>query len=418
MELSACGEKMARMSDLRKIMDDISVHIKDKDENEYCNLSIGNPAAIPLVVDMWHRVMGEVLSSDFKTASCQYGLSRGHSLLLDSIKNYFNMKFNWSIDVNNIVVGPGCQMLAFAAVSLFSGPSKNGLKKIVLPLVPEYTGYQSLPTQENCIIGIEPKIVLLGDRSFTYEIDIPALRAEKNIGLIMISNPMNPSGRYATSQELSEIITFAEERDIPIFIDNAYGSPFPKVVSGKSELIWHSNVINSFSASKAGMPGERIGFLIGNSKYINIITSFMANTVLHAPQLLQVALSRVIDSGELDCMSGTVINPYYKEKYNFTHELLHTLLPVEVPWRIFDSDGGMFCWIWINDKNFDGLYFYQKLKEKNIFIMPGQFFFINEPEVSEHGRQCFRISLSAHHGVIAKGIETIALTLTEMYQKE
>ena len=414
LRLSLSGTRMAKVSGLRRIMKDVALTMAGSHDGQWIDLTIGNPAPIPEVSKMWQAVMADALAKDFDVASCRYGQSRGHDSLLSPIARYFNNKYDWHLTNDNIVVAAGCQMLSFAAATLFTGPLANGMRRIVLPIEPDYTGYNNLSLHDDCITGISPRLRTRGDRHFDYELDIKALEGERAIGMLMLSNPANPTGRSLTREELECIVRLAESRGFPVLIDHAYGLPFPQVTTPQTSPIWHPNVINCFSVSKAGIPGERIGFAVGRPAYIDAIASFVSNSILHAPQLAQMALKRALDGGELDRLSKMIINPYYLKKQQFAENLLLKTLPQSLPWRIHSGRGGMFCWLWIDHPQFDDEEFYDRLRQRKAFIMPGRHFFVNRLHVGEHCKRCLRISLSADEKILSAGIARIAKTLEEI----
>lgn len=45
-----------------------------------------------------------------------------------------------------------------------------------------------------------------------------------------------------------------------VVVDNAYGAPFPGVFGLSMAPVWDERVITALSSSKAGLPGERLGY--------------------------------------------------------------------------------------------------------------------------------------------------------------
>ncbi|PHQ51156.1 hypothetical protein BLA24_15445 [Streptomyces cinnamoneus] len=422
MQLSTWGTSMSRLSGIRSIMDDIAAAVGEPSDGPWFNLSPGNPAMIPEVVDTWRRLAEESVRDDFFGAGGQYGPSRGTNALVGAIVRYFNAAYGWGIGPENVLVGPGSQMLAFMAVNAYTGPTDRGERKLVLPCVPDYTGYQGLSIAERGIVGVEPVVTVedgtVGDgRQFRYGVDLAAVRrATATGGAMLLSSPSNPTGRSLDAAELDGLVAIAAERDIPLIVDHAYGQPFPGVVDTPLTPVLHPNVVNCFTFSKAGMPGERIGFAIGPADAIDAMVSFTANAALHAPQLMQNAAARALDSGGIDVLTAKVIKPYYRAKRRLAEELLREHLPESVDWRLHRSDGGMFCWLWIDHDWFDDLVAYRALKSKNVFIVPGRHFFVGPlttPFLADHGTRCVRLSLSGPEDVIATGVARLGATLTE-----
>ncbi|WP_330240550.1 valine--pyruvate transaminase [Streptomyces sp. NBC_00525] len=417
MQLSLSGAKMAGVSGLRSIMDDVASSTSGTSADEWLNLSVGNPAPIPEAREMWRDALANALAGDFGQVSCRYGPSRGSHVLLETIVDYFRRTYGWSIGPENIVVGPGSQMLCFAAATIFAGPGAQGDRRVVLPMVPDYTGYQGLCMHDGGVVGVPPLVQREGDHRFRYALDHERLRQQSDIGMLLISSPGNPTSRSLSREDLDGLTAEAEKRNIPLVLDHAYGAPFPRIAEVHVEPVLHDNVINCFSASKAGLPGERIGFAIGSPRYMDTLAAFMSNSVLHAPQLAQAGLSRALRGGRLDHVTRTFITPYYSKKKRFAEQLLSELMPSDINWRMHSGVGGMFCWIWVDHDWFDDIVLYGRLKDRRVFVVPGRHFFVDPlstPGPEGHGTRCFRISLSAEEKVIAEGIQRIAVVLREM----
>lgn len=405
---------MARASGVTTILEDIAA--ARSSGGEWLNLSAGNPAAIPEVVSSWQRLEADALADDFAGSSCQYGPTRGLDGLVDAIIRYFNNRFRWDIGPDNIIIGPGSQMLCFIATSVFTGSSSLGCRPLVLPCVPDYTGYQDLCLDDGNVVAIEPLVEIHDARHFSYAVNIAGLGEKPAIGMMLLSSPCNPTGRSIAPDELSALVRLAEERDIPLVIDHAYGEPFPRIAEPSAEPFSHPNVLNCFTFSKAGLPGERIGFAIGPAEVISPMVSFLAKSALHAPRLIQAVAERALNSGEIDILTAKVINPYYRRKRLVAESLLEESLPEQVSWRLHSGLGGMFCWLWIDEEWFSDINFYSALKHKKVSIVPGRHFFtkpLTTPFLADHATRCIRLSLSAEETVLAEGISRIAETLRE-----
>ncbi|MFE9408143.1 aminotransferase class I/II-fold pyridoxal phosphate-dependent enzyme [Streptomyces sp. NPDC006704] len=417
MQLSSRGTKMSGLSGIRSIMEDIALAATDTSGDTWLNLSPGNPAAIPEVTDTWRRLQEEAMASGFAEFSGRYGPSRGSDVLVEAIVRYFNARYGWGIGPENVLVGAGCQMLAFMATTIFTGPCDDGPRRLVLPSVPDYTGYQGLSLDAGGTVGVEPGVELKDGRYFRYTFDLDAVRAQTSVGMMLLSSPGNPTGRTLLPDDLSGLIEIAEERDIPLVLDHAYGDPFPGVAQDSVDPPLHPNVINCFTFSKAGLPGERLGFAIGPRNAIDAMLSFTANSHLHAPQLIQATAALALNSGAIDTLTGEAIRPYYRDKRRAAEKLLHDLLPDALDWRLHSTDGGMFCWLWIDHDWFCDLALYEALKRKKVFVVPGRHFFVepfSSPFLAEHATRCVRLSLSPDETVIAEGIARLAQALEEV----
>lgn len=409
-QLSYIGGQMARMSGLRRLMEDIATASAGAPGGEGLNLSIGNPAAIPEVVAMWRELSSRSVAASFADA-VRYGPSRGAPALVQAIARYFRLHLGWTIGQENIVVGPGSQMLCFAAAALYAGAGPAGLRPVGLPMTPEYTGYQGMCLTRDAIDGIEAAWRADGSRSFSYTLDLDALDQRRDLGMLLVSSPGNPTGRSISVDEQDALIAAASRLDIPLVLDHAYGQPFPMTSPVYAPPVLHSNVINCFSLSKTGLPGERVGFAIGPERYISPIVSFLSNSVLHASRLAQATVAEGLRSGAVDHVVATAIRPFYVERRTLAEKLLLDAMPAGVDWRLHANEGGMFAWLWVNEDWFDDLVLYQALKARGVFITPGRSFFTAPPRTAHHSTQCFRITLSVDEDVLREGIRRIGLAV-------
>jgi valine--pyruvate aminotransferase len=405
---------MAAMSGLRSIMEDIAASTAAGHGAEWLNLSIGNPAPIPSVVAMWKRLFEQATADSFAEASCQYGPSRGAAPLVRAIGDYFNARYGWDIGPRNIIVGPGSQMLCFIAAALYSGPRAAAPGRVTMVMSPDYTGYHGLSMDPDGVAGIGSAAEKDGDRSFRYDLDLPAVRERTDAGLILLSSPCNPTGRCIDAAERDTLIGVAERRDIPLVLDHAYGEPFPQIGQTLVTPTEHPNVINCFSLSKAGLPGERIGFALGPERLITPMVAFLSNSALHAPRLAQTAAAIGLRTGEIDAAVATVIKPFYAGRRKVAEKLLREAMPTDIDWRLHAGSGGMFAWIWIDEDWFDDLRLYDMLKLKRVFVTPGRYFFTGSPSQEWHSTRCFRVSLTMPEDTLADGIARIAETIAEL----
>ncbi|MFD4369967.1 aminotransferase class I/II-fold pyridoxal phosphate-dependent enzyme [Rhodococcus sp. NPDC058521] len=416
MRLSDHGETMSAVSGIRRILADIA-SATGPNSMGWLNLGAGNPAQIPGVLRMWMDLTHNAVDSDFATLSAAYGPSRGTDTLVEAITEYFASRYGWPISPENVLVGPGAQLLAFAATTVFTGRTGGEQRSLVLPSMPDYTGYHGLRLEAEGVVGIPPRIVALSNNRFRYEVDVAAVRKQRSMGAMLLSNPRNPTGGSLTQYELDALIAVAEEREVPLIVDNAYGAPFPGVAGTDVVPAWNSQVVNCFTFSKAGIPGERVGFVIGSAEIIAPMSSFVSNTVLHASQLIQSTTATALRDRHLDRVVDLELRPHYLHKRAFAEQILRDVLGDEFTWYLHVSDGGMFCWLWIDEQWFRCSALYDILKLLKVCIVPGDSFFIMDavtPELGRHAEQCVRLSLSADTHTISAGVSRIGEALRRM----
>ena len=146
--LTRFGEQMSHLTGVRAIMKDIIETLEADRGREFINLSAGNPVILPEVEQLWRDCTADLLSSSkYGEVVCRYGSSQGYQPLIDAVIEDFNARYGLNLNSRNILITPGSQAIYFFAANAFGGYTSDGqLKKIVLPLSPDYTGYGGVST--------------------------------------------------------------------------------------------------------------------------------------------------------------------------------------------------------------------------------------------------------------------------------
>lgn len=417
-ELSIHGTRMSRLTGVRAIMEDIRQTQAASPNAPWINLSPGNPVVLPEVEAMWRAHARAIAdANEFGGVVCRYGESQGYPPLLNAVVDLFNAKYGWGITQDNVLITPGSQSSLFAAANCFCGSSANGqLRRLLLPLSPDYTGYDGICLNEDALISVPSDIEIIDAHTFKYRVDFNQLQIDQTTGAVMFSRPCNPSGNVIRSDEVERIVALAHKSDVPVFIDAAYGPPFPNLAFVNIEPFHGDNVVYSMSLSKAGLPGERIGIALGPSRYLDVMRAFLTNAVIHSSRFGQAIAARAIASGELVSVSQAVIGPYYRKKFELMRRLLTESMP-DVEWYLHKFEGALFAWLWLKDLPVTDIELYNEIKKERVFVVPGSFFFAGADENWKHRRECLRISLTANDEEIAKGVGAIARVAARLYNK-
>lgn len=413
MRMSGRGRQLTRLSGIRSIMDDIaSVDLGAGAGGAWVNLSPGNPSHLDEAVRTWRELTSAALDDRFVGASTHYGPSRGTGALVHAVVDYFADAYGWDIGPDNVVVGPGSQLLAFAATTLYTGYGCDGLRRLALPRLPDYAGYLGLAQEPDGVMGVDAVPVPRGGRDFEYRVDLAAVERLESVGMFLLSNPANPTGGSVTASELNALAAIAARHDAPLVVDNAYGRPFPGIAPVPYPPLWHPHVLNLFTFSKAGLPGERIAFAVGPERLVEPIVGFLANAALHAPQLMQHVVARALATRRIDELVSTAIMPHYRAKRQMIDKLLAAGMPDGLAWRAHAGTSGMFSWLSVDEEWFDDLALYESLKKRGVFIVPGRHFFL--PSDNPRRTRCFRLSLSADEEALAEGVDRLAAALRDL----
>lgn len=416
--LTQFGERMSHLTGVRAIMKDIIETLRSSKGKEFINLSAGNPVILPEVEQLWRDCTAELLSSpEYGEVVCRYGSSQGYQPFIDVIVEDFNSRYGLNLTDRNILITPGSQSIYFYATNAFGGYTSDGkLKKIVLPLSPDYTGYGGVSLIPEAVFAYQPTLDLEeSNHSFKYRPDFSQLVIDETTGCVIFSRPCNPSGNVLTEDEVQKIADLAAPLDVPVFIDSAYAPPFPALNFTEMKPVFGDNIIHCISLSKAGLPGERLGIAIGNERTIQVLEAFQTNLCIHSPRYGQAIATRAIACGALSEISADIIRPYYQHKFAVLESALAQEMPQTLPWFLHRGEGAIFAWMWFKDLSMSDWDLYQKLKEVGVIVVPGSSFFPGLQTEWEHKQQCIRISLTATDQEIAEGMKRLAQVVESIY---
>lgn len=418
--LTQIGAQMSNLTGVRAIMKDIIETLRAGTGQQFINLSAGNPLILPEVEQLWRDCTAQLLASpDYGEVVCRYGSSQGYAPLIEAIANDFNRRYGLNLTERNILITPGSQTLYFYAANVFGGYTSSGeLKKIVLPLSPDYTGYGGICLVPEALVAYKPTLDIdAAAHRFKYRPDFSQLSITENTGCVLFSRPCNPTGNVLTDDEVKKIAALAAPYNLPVLIDSAYAPPFPALNFTEMTPVFGDNILHCMSLSKAGLPGERIGIAIGDEKWIEALECFQANASLHSSRYGQAIAALAINSGALVEISQTVIRPFYQNKFTVLETSLEQAMPKNLPWFLHRGEGAIFAWLWLENLPITDWEFYQRLKQVGVIIVPGSSFFPGLEEEWQHKHQCFRISLTGSDEEIVTGMQRLAKVAEETYQR-
>ena len=168
---------------------------------------------------------------------------------------YFNIRQEY------VCVGNGAAELIKSAMEQFAN------KKIGV-IFPTFEEYPNRLPKENVVQYIPQN----ADFSYTYE-DLTVFFGNKNVSLILLVNPDNPSGNYIPKNEVLKLVKWAAERNIHIIVDESF---VDFTENHKENSLLHNDILESNpnlmvmkSISKSyGVPGLRLGVFATSDKEI------------------------------------------------------------------------------------------------------------------------------------------------------
>lgn len=418
MQFSKFGEKFNRYSGITQLMDDLNQGLRTPGA---IMLGGGNPAAIPEMLDYFTQATTDMLNSgDLIDAMTNYDGPQGKNIFIKALAELLKTTYGWDINEKNISLTNGSQSAFFALFNLFAGKQQDGShKKILLPLAPEYIGYSDAGLDDDIFISYQPEIELLDNRMFKYHVDFEQVHIDDSVAAICVSRPTNPTGNVLTDEEICKLDKLAQQNNIPLIIDNAYGTPFPNIIFEEVTPFWNDNTILCMSLSKLGLPGVRCGIVIASEDIIQAMANI--NGIINlAPCSIGPALAtHMIKQDDLLPLSENVIKPHYYAKAQHAVELLQTAI-TDPRFKIHKPEGAIFLWLWFDELPITTMELYQRLKARGVLIVPGEYFFFGQDGLEDgtwqHAHQCLRMNYVQNEQDMQRGIEIIAEEVNKAYQ--
>ena len=409
-DYSKFGEKFTRYSGITRLMDDLGRANHSNDEN-IIMLGGGNPALIPQAHEVFVNELKLLIDNkEIDQMLSHYDGPKGSEVFIQALVEMFNTNYGWRLDEGNIAITNGSQASFFTLFNLFAGEMPDGsYKKVLLPIAPEYIGYADQGLSEGMFVSVKPEIHELDNQQFKYQIDFDKLTQtlkQENIGVICISRPTNPTGNVITDDELDKLDQIAQENNIPLVVDNAYGNPFPGVIYTDATLSWNDNTVLCMSLSKLGLPGIRTGIVIANHETIEAMSRVSGILTLAPNSVGPTLVTRLVQNQEILHLANNVVKAFYQDKAETAKAIFYEIFGGTGA-KLHKLEGAFFMWIWFPDLQMTSEELYQQLKAKGVYIIPGHNFFIGMDNTWSHQHQCIRINYAKDEVTLRKGLELI-----------
>ena len=230
MRFSQFGQFFTSESGIVRLMDDLGNTLSSANQQLYM-LGGGNPSHIPEVQAVSDNQCNDCCNKVPVSKPCWVTTMAqpGNLIFRNTLAEFLGHHYGWNISAANIAITNGSQSSFFILFNLFSGTfADSNQKKILLPLTPEYIGYEDTGLGQPILTSRRPIIEMLDDHLFKYHIDLDGLQINQQIGAVCVSCPTNPSGNVLTCDEMEALRQRTRANNIPLIIDGAYGTPFPQ----------------------------------------------------------------------------------------------------------------------------------------------------------------------------------------------
>jgi len=418
LKLSRFGQRLAAHTGINELMDDLGRAMAGAEP--VIMLGGGNPAAVPGANACFRRLAVRLVQDKraFETTVGNYDVPQGRPGFIEAVCSFFNRCYGWELGPGNIAVTNGSQTAYFYLFNMLAGSFPDGsFKRILFPLMPEYIGYADQALEPRMFTAVKPAVDFLEDRTFKYRVNFDKLRVTEDIAAIVASRPTNPTGNVLTDREVARLLDLARSRNIPLILDNAYGSPFPQILFTKADPPWDRNVILTYSISKLGLPGVRTGLVIGPEELVSALSRINAVVGLASGNVGPELLTPLFKSGQIAELSRRIIRPFYAERAAAAALHFRKCLDPGLPVYLHRCEGSLFLWIWCKDLPVAGKELYRRLKERGVLTVPGSYFFFGLPEPWRHAEECIRVNYAHDPEEVRLGLEVLAQELARAYRE-
>jgi valine--pyruvate aminotransferase len=415
MKFSKFGEKFLSRLGILQLMDDLGSALSTSEK--VIMLGGGNPSYIPKMQARFRERMGSMLDSDseFERMIGDYSSPQGETEFAEALVSLLRKEYGWQVQANNIALTNGSQTAFFCIFNMLAGDFADGSrKKILLPLAPEYIGYLDLGLVDDFFIAGKPEFEYFDNHIFKYHINFDAVSVTDEIGAICVSRPTNPTGNVLTDNEIEKLRELARQNNIPLIIDNAYGTPFPHIIFTDAKPVWDENIILCMSLSKLGLPGVRTGIVIANEQVTGAISAMNAVMSLAPGRVGAAMVLNMVKSGEIIQLSQNVIKPYYQQKVESPIAQLREEMK-GLDFCIHKPEGAFFLWLWFKGLPITSQQLYERLKQRSVVVVPGEYFFPGLQEEWQHKYECIRVSYAQDEDAVRKGVNIIAEEVRRAY---
>ncbi len=234
-----------------------------------------------------------------------------------------------------------------------------------------------------------------GGWQFDTEAARRVILAEKTKALI-INSPANPTGVVWSRNVLEEVATFALEHGLLIISDEAYEK---YVYEGRHISIGSLNgmsehVISLFSCSKSlAVPGFRIGWAVGPSRFIEVMSKMHLFTTICAPSISQAAVVEGLKG--MKAFERRIVSQYDRRRQFVCRQLRRAGFKFVWP------EGAFYVFPAV-PAGFDSATWAEwLLRSARVMVVPGS-------EFGSGGEGYFRISYATAMPLLKKAMERIA----------
>lgn len=404
---SVWATRLRQNQGIRSLMEDLGKVTGHPDEVLFGG---GNPAHIPEAEEIFAECFLS-LAKDPSLAALlgDYQAPIGNDRFRILAAEYLSPHLDAKLTKDNIAFLNGSQNAYSYLLNIHSGKMTDGsFKKILLPIVPEYIGYADQSIEANAFLATQPEVIPTGNHRFRYGLNKTDFDLS-DVGCVALSRPTNPTGNVLSLTDLDWIESRTKKKSLPLLIDSAYGNPFPNLIGTEDPITYRDGRTLSFSFSKIGLPGVRLGIIVSNPDTIETLSSYAAVGNLAVGNLGVYMMEILFRKDILTNLAKNVLRPFYDKKRELAISIFESeFQKLGVEYEIHDPMGGFFLWIRFPNLSVSNHKLYHLCKDKRLFIVSGHYFFPGLNTDFSHTQDCIRLTYCRKEEELARGAHILA----------
>lgn len=379
----------------------------------WCNLGQGQPESGPLPGAPPRPSSLALLENDF-----EYAPVGGLRELREAVAHLYNTLYRKSspskYTAENVAIAGGGRVALTRVLSAIGQVN-------VGHFLPDYTAYEELL---DVFRAFHPTPIML-EPSRRYAFDAKELEREimgRGLGLVLMSNPSNPTGHVVQGEALADYVRVARETGCALLADEFYGN-YIYAPNGETNTVSAAEFVHDVDRDPVVIlngltkgwrfPGWRVSWVVGPKSLIEAVNS--AGSFLDgggARPLQRAAIDLV--SPERFMRETEIVQKVFREKRDMVLSALTNMgIKVEAP-----PEGTFYVWASLADLPAplnDGMGMFRRALDKNVIVIPGEFFDVNPGKRRNRRRfgSYIRISFGPAKAELERGLNALAELIRE-----
>jgi aspartate/methionine/tyrosine aminotransferase len=353
----------------------------------WCNLGQGQPETGPLpgAPPRVHRVTIDVDDQEYAPIPGIWDLREA---IADHYNRLYRVGMGSKYSAENVSVsGGGRAALTRAAASL--GHVNLG------HFLPDYTAYEELLDIFKAFTAIP--ILLEGERGYAFSAD--DLRREvhgRGLAALLLSNPCNPTGKHIRGDELARWVAMSRELDCSLLVDEFYshyvwsdgvGAGSPVAVESAARYVTDVDrdpvVLFDGLTKNWRYPGWRVTWTVAPKRIIEAVASAGSFLDGGGSKPLQRAAIPLLEDAHVIAETSAIQTAFRAKRDRMLAGLARLGIDTDAP-----PDGTFYVWGKVGalpPPLDDGMGFFRAALDKQVIVVPGEFFDVN-PGKRRHQR--------------------------------